>query len=223
MGCSEHYGDIVRITEMIIPDATASVTTSAAISQDGLTNQPIEKKPISEKTTIVATPSEDDYRYLAGIYEGEGSLGAYLQGYCKILRRPQIELRIEMYDRDIIEWIARTFAGNLTPRKRASQVSFSQAMIPIILKGMLPHMRGRRRREQAAHCFKLLEAKKQVLSRKDEHRRQLLHDMADKVNSYNYGSGKRTRRDCTVSSYNGDDLVQTSSTKAVEVSVLTTE
>jgi hypothetical protein len=170
---------------------------------------------------IMPTPSEDDYRYLAGIYEGEGSLGAYLQGYGTILRRPQIELRIEMYDKDIIRWIADTFSGNFTPRKRAAQVSFTQAQIPTILKGMLPHMRGRRRREQAAHCFKLMEAKKQVLSRKDEHRRQLLHDMADKVNSYNYGGGKRTRRDCTVSSPQGDDLVQTSS--KLEVSVLTTD
>lgn len=174
-------------------------------------------------TEVIITPSEDDYRYLAGIYEGEGSIGAYLQGYGTILRRPQIELRISMYDTDIIRWIADTFSGNFTPQRRGAQISFCESRITGVLKGMLPHMRGRRRREQAAHVFKLIEAKKQHLSRKDEHRRQLLHNMADKVNSYNYGGGKRTRRDCTVSSYQGDDLVQTSSVEATEVSVLTTE
>jgi len=160
---------------------------------------------------LKTTPSEDDYKYLAGIYEGEGSLGAYLAGYGTILRRPQIELRIEMYDQDIMNWIHETFGGHLTPRKRAAQVSFNEADIPVILKGMLPHMRGRRRREQAAQCFKLIEMKKQKLSRKDEHRRMLLQQQAAKVNSYNYGGG-RTSRDYTIDlAKTSEDIVQIAS------------
>jgi hypothetical protein len=148
--------------------------------------------------TFMSIPSEDDCKYVAGIYEGEGSVGAYLQGYGKYtLRRPQIELRIEMYDKDIIEWIATTFEGNLTPRKRASQVSFSEYKLIPFLKMILPYMKGTRRREQAALVFKLHEAKKQHLSRTDVHRRQLLADLAGEINSYNYGGGHRTRRDYT--------------------------
>jgi hypothetical protein len=144
------------------------------------------------------TPSEDDCKYVAGIYEGEGSVGAYLQGYGKYtLRRPQIELRIEMYDKDIIEYIAKAFGGNLTPRKRASQVSFSESALIPFLKAILPFMKGKRRREQAALVFKLHEAKKQYLSRKDVHRRELLRNLAGEINSYNYGGGHRSRRDYT--------------------------
>lgn len=147
----------------------------------------------------MSIPSEDDCKYVAGIYEGEGSVGAYFQGYGKkyTLRRPQIELRIEMYDKEIIEFIAEKFGGNLTPRKRAAQVSFCESKLIPFLKAILPYMHGKRRREQAALVFKLYEAKKQHLSRKDVHRRQLLADLAGEINSYNYGGGKRTRRDYT--------------------------
>ena len=168
---------------------------------------------------LKTTPSEDDYRYLAGIYEGEGSLGAYLAGYGTILRRPQIELRIEMYDKDIIEWIEQTFGGHLTPRKRAAQISFNESDIPVILKGMIPHMKGRRRREQAAQVFKLIEMKKQKLSRKDEHRRSLLQQQAARVNSYNYGGG-RTSRDYTIHIAKArEDIVQIASEEAATVNV----
>lgn len=157
-------------------------------------------------------PSEGDCKYVAGIYEGEGSVGAYFQGYGKkyTLRRPQIELRIEMYDKDIITWIAQTFEGNLTPRKRAAQVSFCESKLIPFLKAIVPHMKGKRRREQAALVFKLYEAKKQHLSRKDVHRRQLLADLAGQINGYNYGGGKRTRRDYTHTSkpLASEDIVQ---------------
>ena len=150
----------------------------------------------SEVSNVI--PSEDDCKYAAGIYEGEGSLGAYFQGYGKYaLRRPQLELRIEMYDKDIIEWLAKTFEGNLTPRKRAAQVSFNEPKLIAFLKAIIPYMHGKRRREQAALLFKLYEAKQQYLGRKDVHRRQLLADLAGEINSYNYNGGHRSRRDYT--------------------------
>jgi len=168
----------------------------------------------------MSIPSEDDCKYVAGIFEGEGSVGAYFEGYGKkyTLRRPQIELRIEMYDKDIIEWIAKTFAGNLTPRKRAAQVSFSEhALIPF-LKAILPYLHGKRRREQAALVFKLYEVKKQHISRKDVHRRQEMADLAGRINSYNYGGGKRTRRDYTHLSKPllAEDIVQTTLIEVAE-------
>lgn len=161
----------------------------------------------------VVTPSEDDCKYVAGIYEGEGSVGAYFQGYGKYtLRRPQIELRIEMYDKDIIQWIAKTFEGNLTPRKRAAQVSFCESKLIPFLKMILPYLHGERRRNQAALVFKLYESKKQYLARKDEHRRQLLADLAGQINSFNYGGGKRSRRDYTHSGKPlPEDIVQPAS------------
>jgi hypothetical protein len=163
---------------------------------------------------IHTIPSEDDCKYAAGIYEGEGSVGAYFQGYGKYaLRRPQLELRISMYDHDIIRWIADKFQGNLTPMKKSLQVSFNEPALIAFLKVILPYLRGARRRAQAALVFKLHEAKKQHLGRKDEHRRQLLADLAGRVNSYNYGGGKHTRRDYTNSAkpLASDDIVHFSS------------
>jgi len=154
----------------------------------------------------VPTPREDACSYAAGIYEGEGTVGAYLAGYGKHkLRRPQIELRIEMNDKDIIRFLAETFGGNFVPRKRSAQVCFNEPNLVTFLKAVYPYLKGKRRRTQAALVFKLYKMKQQYLGRKDAHRCRLLADMASRINSYNY---KRTPRDYT---YSTDDIVQTAS------------
>jgi hypothetical protein len=123
-----------------------------------------------------------------------------------------------MYDQDIMNWFKETFGGNLTPRKRGAQISFSESALIPFLKALLPYLHGRRRREQAAKVFKLHEMKKQHLGRKDVHRRQLLADLAGEINSYNYGGGKRSRRDYTHSGKPlADDIVQTASETEVAV------
>jgi len=156
-------------------------------------------------STDITIPREDVCKYVAGIYEGEGSCGAYTSGYANTIHRPQIQIRIEMYDKDIIEFIHREFGGYFTPRKRAAQVAFSNDKAIAFLKAVLPFLQGRRRREQAALVFKLHEMKQQKLSRKDVHRKQELLHMTFRINSYNYGGGKQTRRDYTLSS---EDIVQ---------------
>jgi hypothetical protein len=156
-------------------------------------------------STDITIPREDVCNYVAGVYESEGSAGAYTSGYATVIHRPQIQIRIEMYDKDVIEYIHKEFGGYLTPRKRASQVAFSNQKAVDFLKAILPHLRGKRRREQAALIFKLHEMKQQKLSRKDVHRKQELLHMAFRINSFNYGGGKQTRRDYTLSS---EDIVQ---------------
>lgn len=157
------------------------------------------------------TPREDAC-YAAGIYEGEGTVGAYLLGYDKkyALRRPQIELRIEMNDKDIIRWIAKTFAGNLCTRKRSAQVSFNEPELIAFLKAIVPHMRGKRRRAQTALVFKLYEAKQQRLGRKDEYRRGLLWKLAERINSFNFKhNGPREPVETVRIPAKADDIVQT--------------
>lgn len=153
----------------------------------------------------ITTPREDACKYVAGVYESEGSCGAYTAGYANVIRRPQILIRIEMYDKDIIEYIHKEFGGYFTPRKRAAQVAYGNQKAVDFLKAILPYIHGKRRREQAALVFKLHEMKQQKLSRKDVHRQQELLHMAYRINSFNYGGGKRTRRDYTLSN---EDIVQ---------------
>ena len=70
--------------------------------------------------------------YLAGLIDGEGSIGFYNTGNHRIKEKsygpyPSIRLRIGMTDKNIIEWLKESFGGYFDTRKYPNNSKYNDA------------------------------------------------------------------------------------------------
>ena len=142
--------------------------------------------------TIPRKPSDVDLAYLAGLIAGDGSIHVSKQPQKNRKFRPyyQISLCVEMVAQEEIDWIAKTFGGQMVMRIRdkhhrrpSGRWKMNGAKAIEVLKLVYPFLKHKKR--QAALVFKLREIVQQTLYKRHDHRIALREQLYREVNALN--------------------------------------
>ncbi len=132
--------------------------------------------------------TREDYAYLAGLIDGEGCIYGHIQKKDKKHRNKttNVNLKIRMLEKEIIDWIYVTFGGNMSEIKRPIgqnnrwewRIAKAEDFIPLLEK-VIPFLKLKKHRAEIALTLKrmILEVKKKFVTesnKKDRLKREYI-------------------------------------------------